>query len=67
MNINNVHFGRSEIFFDVFVRTAKFVLASAVQFNIWTLSNFKLYLCILEVVRNTRQSTYSKCKVASLL
>ena len=66
MTINDVYFGRSKIFFDVLVKMAKSVLTSAIQFNIWTLSNSKLFLYV-DVVRNMRQFTYSKCKVASLL
>ena len=37
MNIEDVHFGRSEMFFDVQVKMI-FVLTPTVQYKIWTLS-----------------------------
>ncbi len=62
MNINDVNFGKSGLFFDVCVKIV-FVLTSAIQFNIYSLYNFQEPLCIY-VARNMGQFTYYK--VASL-
>ena len=51
MNINDVNFGKSELFYDVCVYIV-FVLTSTIQFNIQSLYNFQGTICIY-VARNT--------------
>ena len=65
MNIKDVDFGKSELFFDGHVKMV-FVLTSIVLFNVWTLFNFKGIVCIY-VARNMGQFASSKFKLASLL